>query len=154
MTVRGSGNQTSKHLRDVTLERLVWDRTYRTSSLIRPLGPFPNQSSKDLEDILVHSAKFDAIWISSTTPSAVRKRILKMGLNRKFATSLLLGRWLLVGSSDFLRCYDLDAQGDWDEPVAQQSTEVRGYKSFQGLTTINSAGVRATYLVVCGHQYM
>lgn len=154
MTARGTGNQTSKHLRDVTLERLVWDRTYRTSSLIRPPGPFQNQSAKDLEDVLVNSAKFDSIWISNTSPSAVSKRILKKGLEGKFVTSLLVGRWLLVGSSNLIRCYDLDAQGDWDEPVVQQSTEDNGYKSFQGLTTTNSTGVRAAYLVVCGDQHM
>ena len=68
--------------------------------------------------------------------------------------SLILGRWLLIGTENLLQCYDLDAANTWDEPVMQQQAECSRYKNFQGLTTTSGAGAQAAYLVVCGDQLL
>ncbi|KAH7915089.1 hypothetical protein BJ138DRAFT_1110030 [Hygrophoropsis aurantiaca] len=137
--------QVSKHLQQVTLDRSIWSHAYRTSSLVRPQGPFPWQSAAALESILVRSARLTRNWPPNPDAAPVRAR--KINVNgRPEASQLLCGRWLLmlIGRKQIL-CYDLDRTDpstvDGQEPFSILYThEAEGslVQSFQCVTPIAS----------------
>ncbi|KAH7904279.1 hypothetical protein BJ138DRAFT_938571 [Hygrophoropsis aurantiaca] len=109
----------SKHLNAITYERSIWTYAYRTSSLVRPPGPFAWQTTHTLESSLIQSARMSLNWPPNDNAAPIRsRRIIKIsGHSRK----LVLGRWLFT-SHDFVRilCYDLDRtdSSSIEEPCA------------------------------------
>lgn len=109
------------------MDRIVWAGIYHNSSLMRPLGPFPYQSSRDLAVALLQSEKLDATWSLATSDSEYQSpppahiRFLAKHANTVAHVSLLLGRWLLVGGKLGVQVYDLDAGSHWHLPVGHIS---------------------------------
>ncbi|KZP33660.1 hypothetical protein FIBSPDRAFT_1036180 [Athelia psychrophila] len=109
------------------MDRIVWAGIYHNSSLMRPLGPFPYQSSRDLAVALLQSEKLDATWTLATSDSEYQSpppahiRFLAKHANTVAHVSLLLGRWLLVGGKLGVQVYDLDAGSHWHLPVGHIS---------------------------------
>ncbi|KAH7903509.1 hypothetical protein BJ138DRAFT_133596 [Hygrophoropsis aurantiaca] len=114
--------QVSKHLQQITRDRAIWSHAYRTSSLVRPQGPFPWHTAAALESILVRSARLTLNWPPNPNAAPVRTRKLNVKRHSD-ASRLLCGRWLLmlVGQVQIL-CYDLDrtdpSMDDGEEPLS------------------------------------
>lgn len=139
-------HQTSSQLLRVTSDRAVWAQLYRTSSFLRPPGPFAYHSAKDLEDTLARSEKLAATWASKGQLQPVSGNVLLTeGLDDPASLSLLLGRWLIVGGRFGMNCYDLDATTQWDRPVAHLPRSVR---SIEGRVSTSSTGVHACFVAV------
>jgi len=86
--------QTCKLFLLITSERMVWSQMYRTSSLFLHPRPYPYQSAKDIETMLMHADKMVINWARSLF---VCRRTVTDGLRSPVCVSLLLGRWLLAG---------------------------------------------------------
>lgn len=136
------------------MDRVVWVHIYRNSPLLRPPGPFPYQSSRDLAVALLQSEKLDASWSLATSDleirglSPVHRRVLSESVEVTSPVCLLLGRWLLVGGKLGLQAYDLDA-GDacWHLPAGQISRTRRTSQMAAAVYT-NDAGVQSAFVAV------
>ncbi|KAH7910488.1 hypothetical protein BJ138DRAFT_1180237 [Hygrophoropsis aurantiaca] len=100
----------SKDIKQVTYDRSIWDYAYRTSSLVRPPGPFAWQTAHVIESNLIRSARLSLNWAPNPDAKPLLCRVINSPEGpRGFVT--LGGRWLLITShSDCTRilCYDLD----------------------------------------------
>ena len=136
--------QTSKQFFRLTSERTVWGQVYRMSRLLLPPGPYQYQSVKDLENITARADKLETNWASSRV---VSRRTISEGLRGPISLSLLLGRWLLAGDLQSLRCYDLDEVESWAKPVAQIPVKV---KFLDAAVVTNDEGLHSAFAVI--HQ--
>lgn len=136
--------QTSKLFFRLTSERAVWGQVYRMSRLLLPPGPYQYQSVKDLENIIARADKLETNWASSRV---VSRRTISEGLRGPISLSLLLGRWLLAGDLQSLRCYDLDEVESWAKPVAQIPVKV---KFLNAAVVTNDEGLHSAFAVI--HQ--
>ncbi|KAH7916720.1 hypothetical protein BJ138DRAFT_5822 [Hygrophoropsis aurantiaca] len=104
----------SKYLHQATYDRSIWAHAYRTSSLLRPPGPFAWQTSQILESSLVQTTHLSLNWAPNPNATPVRLHTISIGEVDLQPFRLLCGRWLLVPKSYFSRgfrqipCYDLD----------------------------------------------
>ncbi|KAH7907054.1 hypothetical protein BJ138DRAFT_1161070 [Hygrophoropsis aurantiaca] len=107
----------SKRLRQVTYDRSIWAQAYRTSSLLRPSGPFTWQTSQILESYLVRSTRLSLNWSPNPGAVPVRSRPINTGKPGEGPKYLLCSRWLLVqkGPNQIL-CYDWDRA---EQPMSQ-----------------------------------
>jgi hypothetical protein len=137
-------SQTSKQFFRITSERIVWSQVYRTSSLFLRPGPYPYQSAKDLENILVRANKLEVNWSSS---QLVSRRTIAQCSSGPMHLSLLLGRWLITGDELSLRCYDLDEVEGKTKIVTQIPLKVKCLGS--GIVT-NDEGMHSAFAVI--HQ--
>lgn len=135
------------------MDRVFWGQHYRNSSLLRPPGPFPYQSSRDLAVALLKSEKLDATWSSATSDSEIRcpppvqKRVLSEGVDLMSRVCLLLGRWLLVGGNLGAQAYDLDAGSSWQLPVGQISRTRRTNQMAAAVYT-NDDGMQSAFVAI------
>ncbi|KDQ61502.1 hypothetical protein JAAARDRAFT_30951 [Jaapia argillacea MUCL 33604] len=114
--------KTCRSLRQATLDRSVWANAYRTSTYLRPAGPLESQSRQELEKNLIRAEKLDENWTASASP--VSRRSIDTGTGNPFSMSLAQGRYLFVGDSKGLRCYDLDSE-NYTTPIFDRQTPVR-----------------------------
>jgi len=91
--------QVSSHLREVTLERALWDELYKSSHLPRTIGPLPSQSQQDLETLLTRSAKVSHNTFVRGSP--VRSRVVEYGSDC-WGARTLAGKILLYVDSGSL----------------------------------------------------
>jgi hypothetical protein len=137
-------SQTSKQFSRLTSERTVWGQVYRMSRLLLPPGPYQYQSAKDLENIIARADKLETNWALSRV---VSRRTISEGLWGPISLSLLLGRWLLAGDQQSLRCYDLDEVESWAKPVAQIPVKV---KFLDAAVVTDDDGLHSAFAVI--HQ--
>jgi hypothetical protein len=93
--------------------------------------------------MLVRADKMEINWARS---HSVCRRTVTDGLRGPVCVSLL-GRWLLAGDEVGLRCYDLDATENWDDPVAQIPVRV---KCLGAQVATNNRGLHLAFAVI--HQ--
>ena len=134
--------QTSKQFVRITTERIVWSQVYRTSSLLLRPGPYPYQSAKDLENILVRADKLEVNWAAA---HVVSRRAIMQSSRGPISLGLLLGRWLLAGDELNLRCYDLDNLEDRANPVTQIHVRV---KWLDAQVATNKEGLHSAFAVI------
>ncbi|KAH7911301.1 hypothetical protein BJ138DRAFT_941741 [Hygrophoropsis aurantiaca] len=98
--------QVSKRLNAITYDRSIWDHAYRTSSLVRPPGPFAWQTAHMLESNLIQSARLSLNWPPNNA-KPVRSRVINISGGEY---KLVLGRWLFTshGGVRILR-YNLES---------------------------------------------
>ncbi|KAH7915100.1 hypothetical protein BJ138DRAFT_200327, partial [Hygrophoropsis aurantiaca] len=100
--------QVSKYLNQVTHDRPIWAHAYRTSSLVRPPGPFTWQTAQILESNLIQSAQLSLNWAPNPDAKPIRSRTTNLGSHRA-PFGLICGRWLVVIKDPVgIVCYDLD----------------------------------------------
>ncbi|KAH7907489.1 hypothetical protein BJ138DRAFT_496589 [Hygrophoropsis aurantiaca] len=111
--------QVSKHLNAITHDRSVWADAYRTSSLVRPAGPFAWQTAQMLESNIAQSTRLSLNWAPNDGAAPVRSR--RKNIARywaaRTAVKLVLGRWLFVIQDQaHIVCHDLDDPSDEAPP--------------------------------------
>ncbi|KAH7910502.1 hypothetical protein BJ138DRAFT_1152804 [Hygrophoropsis aurantiaca] len=100
----------SEDIKQVTYDRSIWDYAYRTSSLLRPPGPFAWQTAHVIESNLIRSARLSLNWAPNPDAKPLLCRVINFP-EGPYGFVTLGGRWLLITShSDCTRilCYDLD----------------------------------------------
>lgn len=104
--------QVCQYLNGVSHSRDVWSDAYRKAHFVRPPGPFPSQSTHDLENALVPSfrsdrnLRHDGGTAQQETSTIKLREIRYTGVALR--VSLVLRRFLLVALSEEVRCYDLN----------------------------------------------
>ncbi|KAH7909924.1 hypothetical protein BJ138DRAFT_167560 [Hygrophoropsis aurantiaca] len=100
--------QVSKYLNQVTHDRLIWAHAYRTSSLVRPQGPFAWQTAHVLESSLVQSTRLSSNWPPNPNAAPIRSHTTSIN-ELKWHFHILCGRWLLMKAKNTqILWYDLD----------------------------------------------
>ncbi|KIK93058.1 hypothetical protein PAXRUDRAFT_145874 [Paxillus rubicundulus Ve08.2h10] len=87
---------------------LFWRSQYRNASILRPPGPFRDQTTAFLQDALVSSARVAQNW-----PPYTKSPTPRIGENFEMFhafpfSKLLAGRWLIAGDKQLIWCYDLN----------------------------------------------
>lgn len=130
-----------KDLSQITRDRDLWARSYRSTELIVPSGPFTWQASHDIETALVTSLRIDINLKSHPQPVLMRKYpILRQTGNTYF--SLFFGRWLCLANSKpgpGVLCYDLETDPHLDRPICIYRAP-RGYHSFTCFSCTSTEG--------------
>ncbi|KAH7905775.1 hypothetical protein BJ138DRAFT_1226931 [Hygrophoropsis aurantiaca] len=105
--------QVSKYLNQATRVRSIWVHAYRTSSLVRPPGPFTWQTAQVLESNLIQSARLSLKWPPNLDAKPARSRVIPL-TSAEPQLSLLCGRWLLIVQKyTRIMCYDLNKTDNW-----------------------------------------
>ncbi|KAH7919952.1 hypothetical protein BV22DRAFT_835043 [Leucogyrophana mollusca] len=100
--------QVSKLFQQLSYDRSVWAKIYRSSSLLRPPGPFTWQSAQFFEQASVRSSRLHLNWPPNPKAKPVASRTINVGQINIFG--LLSGRWMIMLKDHRqIRCYDLDA---------------------------------------------
>ena len=92
----------------------MWKDVYHNAEFVHPPGPFPSQSSHDLESVLVHSFRLHrnlrrgdgGSTAEMEAPTRKVKEIPKT--DGVLCASLVFGQFLLVAFKEYVHCYDLD----------------------------------------------
>lgn len=120
-----SALQVSRYMNAVSHCRDVWTETYRRADFIRPPGPFLSQSARDLERALVPSFRLDwKLRHAGTTKQTFKPREIRY-TGTVISARLVFGRFLLIASSEQVRCYDLNVDacnGKSDARIVYRST--------------------------------
>ncbi|KIJ70421.1 hypothetical protein HYDPIDRAFT_105137 [Hydnomerulius pinastri MD-312] len=124
----------SRYFNEVTRSREVWSDAYRRAGFIRPPGPFPTQTSNELERALVTSFKVDRNLRCGNarrgTPVVTSQEIRYTGVD--LHVCLLFGKYLVIAFSDEVRCYNVDASDSESGPyiVFKPSGILKSFQCF------------------------
>ncbi|KAH7910490.1 hypothetical protein BJ138DRAFT_1152771 [Hygrophoropsis aurantiaca] len=134
----------SKDIKQVTYDRSIWDYAYRTSSLVRPPGPFAWQTAHAIESNLIRSARLSLNWPPNPDAKPLLSRVRNISaLPQQFVT--LGGRWLLIRNvrdDTRILCYDLEGT----EGVATEENYSTLYQCSEQEGTIQDIYGRQTFL--------
>ncbi|KAH7907336.1 hypothetical protein BJ138DRAFT_511043 [Hygrophoropsis aurantiaca] len=75
-------------------DRSVWAHAYRTSSLVRPAGPFAWQTTHMVESNLTQSARLSLNWSPNDDAAPIRSCLKNIATRR--SAQPVLSRWLFV----------------------------------------------------------
>ncbi|KAN0088836.1 hypothetical protein V8E55_005893 [Tylopilus felleus] len=104
-------SQVSRCLNEASRHRNVWNDAYRRAEFVRPPGPFPSQSTHDLEDMLATSFRVDRnirhIHHGRSVPGPLLKPRRIQYRSTDLGLSLVFGQFLFIASRDKIRCCDL-----------------------------------------------
>lgn len=106
--------QVSRYLNDVSHYKEVWKDVYPNAEFVRPPGPFPSQSTHDLENALVRSFRVHRNFrrAGGDRPVKIEATTHRLGMIQypgvALCASLVFGRFLLVAFRDRVHCYDLN----------------------------------------------
>ena len=100
-------SQVSRYLNGVTYCREIWSDAYRKAEFVHRPGPFPSQSTHNLEHALVSSFRVDRNLRLGGKRPAVKPREIQY-TDADLGASLVFGQFLLVAFSEEVRCYDLN----------------------------------------------
>ncbi|KAF9013293.1 hypothetical protein BDQ17DRAFT_1419450 [Cyathus striatus] len=109
-----------KRLCDASQQRPVLANLYRYSKLLLPKGPLENQTSKELEHLLVRASIICCKWLAELEPIVPYHDTLPIELPMNgFCVDIALGRYILVAEADAFKCYDLQSD-HVDIPITSQ----------------------------------
>ncbi|KAH7907025.1 hypothetical protein BJ138DRAFT_546138 [Hygrophoropsis aurantiaca] len=111
--------QVSKLFNQVIRDRSIWAHAYRTSSLVRPGGPFTWQTAQMLESNLTQSARLNLNWPPNPNPRPTRSHVITTGSLSGFM-ALIRGRWLLRSMDSLILCHDLDRADIGETSTAEE----------------------------------
>ncbi|KIJ07556.1 hypothetical protein PAXINDRAFT_182449, partial [Paxillus involutus ATCC 200175] len=104
--------QVCKLFKHLLSDDLFWRSQYRSTSILRPAGPFRGQSTAFLRNALVLSARVAQNWPPYTLSPTPKIATTRIGENSRIFpafpfSKLLAGRWLIAGDEQLIWCYDL-----------------------------------------------
>ncbi|KAF8837875.1 hypothetical protein BDN67DRAFT_150050 [Paxillus ammoniavirescens] len=94
---------------DLTLldERAIWETLYRKATLPRPPGPYNWQSTAELSQALISSARVEVNWPqASNYPEIISRRYIPVDPHA-VGLSVLFDRWIVFAVGSRLLWYDL-----------------------------------------------
>ncbi|KAG6331307.1 hypothetical protein ID866_7780 [Astraeus odoratus] len=124
---------------------LLWRNLYRSTRILRPPGPFRQQSTDFLRRALICSAKIGANWPPVKALPEFRRMVTVPMVDPAEYCHILAGRWLIAANASIACYYDL-----WEKPQPLPNLFYRPHlvaKFFRCVSTLNVNGDPLTFVV-------
>ncbi|KAF9235603.1 hypothetical protein BU15DRAFT_64700 [Melanogaster broomeanus] len=134
-------------------EQAIWHAWYQSSTLPRPPGPYAWQSTSDLSEALINSAKVQINWPGgSNHPEVITRRYIPIEPDA-VGFSVLMDRWIIVGVGSRLLWYDLHSR-HVDEKILFDAGDGRRIECLRSAWKVFSDGRIAAFVVIFVRQEM
>ncbi|KAF9226227.1 hypothetical protein BS17DRAFT_534870 [Gyrodon lividus] len=135
-------------------ERVIWEAIYQRSTRPRPPGPYDWQSTSELAQALINSAKVTVNWPEvSNYPKVISRRYIPVDPDA-IGLSVLFDRWIMYAVGSKLLWYGLDSDHG-DEKILFDAGEGRRIECLRTTGKILYNGRAAAFaLIFVGHEMM
>ncbi|KIJ15123.1 hypothetical protein PAXINDRAFT_155754 [Paxillus involutus ATCC 200175] len=133
-------------------ERAIWETLYRRATLPRPPGPYNWQSTAELSQALITSARVEVNWPeASNYPEFISRRYIPVHPHA-VGLSVLFDRWIVFAVGSRLLWYDLNSN-QVDERILFDTGDGQPIQCLKTAGKILPHGRAAAFAVVfVGHE--